>query len=83
MEAVAARDDVALQLGVLEAEPRAVALHAGEVISRERLLSEVWGYHFDPGSNVVEVCIRRLRKKLGPDAPVETVRNAGYRLSAT
>jgi DNA-binding response OmpR family regulator len=59
-----------------------LALHAGEVISRERLLSEVWGYHFDPGSNVVEVCVRRLRKKLGPDAPIETVRNAGYRLSA-
>ncbi len=42
--------------------------------------SEVWGYHFDPGSNVVEVCVRRLRKKLGPDAPIETVRHAGYRL---
>ncbi len=56
--------------------------HPGEVISRERLLSEVWGYHFDPGSNVVDVCIRRLRKKLGADAPIETVRHAGYRLSA-
>jgi two-component system, OmpR family, copper resistance phosphate regulon response regulator CusR len=57
-------------------------LHAGEVISRERLLSEVWGYHFDPGSNVVDVCVRRLRKKLGPEAPIETVRHAGYRLVA-
>ncbi len=38
----------------------------GEVVSRERLLSEVWGYSFDPGSNVVDVCVRRLRKKLGP-----------------
>jgi len=56
--------------------------HAGEVISRERLLSEVWGYHFDPGSNVVDVCIRRLRKKLGARAPIETVRHAGYRLTA-
>jgi DNA-binding response OmpR family regulator len=56
--------------------------HAGEVISRERLLSEVWGYHFDPGSNVVDVCIRRLRKKLGEEAPIETVRHAGYRLTA-
>jgi DNA-binding response OmpR family regulator len=55
---------------------------AGEVVSRERLLSEVWGYHFDPGSNVVEVCVRRLRKKLGPASPIETVRHAGYRLSA-
>src|SRR6266498_3445707 len=56
--------------------------HRGEVVSRERLLSEVWGYHFDPCSNVVDVCIRRLRKKLGPDAPIETIRHAGYRLSA-
>jgi DNA-binding response OmpR family regulator len=54
--------------------------HAGEVVSRERLLSEVWGYHFDPGSNVVDVCVRRLRKKLGAGAPIETVRHAGYRL---
>jgi DNA-binding response OmpR family regulator len=58
-----------------------LAEHAGEVVSRERLLSEVWGYHFDPGSNVVDVCIRRLRKKLGADAPIETVRHAGYRLT--
>jgi two-component system, OmpR family, response regulator len=57
-----------------------LAIHQGEVISRERLLSEVWGYHFDPRSNVVDVCIRRLRKKLGPDDPIETVRHAGYRL---
>ena len=57
-------------------------LHAGEVISRERLLAEVWGYSFDPGSNVVDVCVRRLRRKLGPDAPIETVRHAGYRLAA-
>ena len=56
--------------------------HPGEVISRERLLSDVWGYHFDPGSNVVDVCIRRLRKKLGAEAPIETVRHAGYRLTA-
>jgi two-component system copper resistance phosphate regulon response regulator CusR len=56
-------------------------VHAGEVVSRERLLSEVWGYDFDPGSNVVEVCVRRLRQKLGPDAAIETVRSAGYRLA--
>jgi len=59
-----------------------LAEHAGEVVSRERLLSEVWGYHFDPGSNVVDVCIRRLRQKLGAGAPIETVRHAGYRLTA-
>jgi DNA-binding response OmpR family regulator len=59
-----------------------LALHPGEVVSRERLLSEVWGYHFDPCSNVVDVCVRRLRKKLGPQSPIETVRNVGYRLAA-
>jgi two-component system, OmpR family, copper resistance phosphate regulon response regulator CusR len=59
-----------------------LVLHVGEVVSRERLLSEVWGYHFDPRSNVVDVCVRRLRKRLGPDAPIETVRNGGYRVAA-
>jgi DNA-binding response OmpR family regulator len=56
--------------------------HQGEVVSRERLLSDVWGYHFDPRSNVVDVCVRRLRKKLGSEAPIETVRHGGYRLTA-
>jgi DNA-binding response OmpR family regulator len=56
--------------------------HPGEIMSRERLLSEVWGYSFDPGSNLVDVCIRRLRNKLGPAAPIETVRHSGYRLAA-
>ena len=57
-------------------------LHAGEVVSRQRLLSEIWGYDFDPRSNVVDVCVRRLRRQLGPDAPIETVRNGGYRAAA-
>ncbi len=56
--------------------------HVGEVVSRERLLSEVWGYDFDPRSNVVDVCVRRLRRRLGPRAPIETVRNVGYRAAA-
>jgi DNA-binding response OmpR family regulator len=56
--------------------------HSGQVVSRERLLSEVWGYDFDPRSNVVDVCVRRLRRRLGPDAPIETVRNVGYRAAA-
>ena len=57
--------------------------HGGDVVSREQLLSEIWGYYFDPRSNVVDVCVGRLRKKLGPEAPIETVRRAGYRLALT
>ena len=56
--------------------------HAGEVVSRESILSAVWGYYFDPRSNVVDVCVRRLRTKLGEEAPIETVRHAGYRIAA-
>jgi DNA-binding response OmpR family regulator len=56
--------------------------HAGEVVSRESILSAVWGYYFDPRSNVVDVCVRRLRRKLGEDATIETVRHAGYRIDA-
>src|SRR5258707_7311316 len=59
---------------------RELALRPGELISRERLLSDVCGYHLDPRSNVVEVSMRRLRKKLGDHATIETVRHAGYRL---
>ncbi len=53
--------------------------HAGQVLSREQLLSRVWGYDFDPGSNVVDVYVRYLRKKLGAER-IETVRGSGYRL---
>lgn len=56
-----------------------MARHAGQVLSKAQLLDQVWGYDFDGGSNVVEVYIRHLRNKLGPDR-IETVRNAGYRL---
>ena len=56
--------------------------NAGKVVSKTMILSEVWGYHFNPGSNVVDVCIRRLRKKLGAGAPIETIRHAGYRVTA-
>jgi two-component system, OmpR family, response regulator len=56
--------------------------HPGEVMTRESILSTVWGCHFDPRSNVVDVCVRRLRKKLGEQSPIETVRHAGYRLAA-
>ena len=53
--------------------------HPGQVLSREQLLSAVWGLDFDPGSNVVEVYVSYLRNKLGKDR-VETVRGMGYRL---
>jgi DNA-binding response OmpR family regulator len=52
----------------------------GQVLSRQQLLSQVWGYDFDPGSNIVDVYVRYLRKKLGPER-IETVRGMGYRLA--
>lgn len=57
--------------------------HPGQVLSREQLLSGVWGYDYDPGTNVVGVYIAYLRRKLAIDGmpdPIETVRSAGYRL---
>jgi DNA-binding response OmpR family regulator len=53
--------------------------HPGQVLSREQLLSHVWGYDFDPGSNVVDVYVRYLRRKLG-ETTIETVRGMGYRM---
>ena len=52
--------------------------HRGEVLTRERLLEQVWGLPFDPGSNVVDVYVGYLRRKIGSDR-IETVRNQGYR----
>lgn len=62
-----------------------LARHAGQVVTRTMMLEKIWNYHFDPGSNVVDVHIGRLRRKIedGFGAPIlHTVRGAGYRLSA-
>lgn len=53
--------------------------HPGQVLSRVQLLDNVWGYDFDPGSNVVDVYVRYLRQKIGAKR-LETVRGMGYRL---
>lgn len=53
--------------------------HPGHVLSREQLLSRVWGYDFDPGSNIVDVYVGYLRKKMG-DGTLQTIRGVGYRM---
>jgi DNA-binding response OmpR family regulator len=58
---------------------RELAEHAGHLVSKGRLLAVVWGYDFDPGSNVVDVCVRRIRSKLGFEL-IKTVRGEGYQL---
>ena len=55
--------------------------HEGQVCTRKELLEDIWGYTFDPGTNVVDVYIRRLRQKV-TSANIETVRNVGYCLVA-
>jgi DNA-binding response OmpR family regulator len=55
--------------------------HPDQVLSREQLLDRVWGYDYDPGSNVVDVYVGYLRRKLG-GSKVETVRGVGYRFRA-
>ncbi len=58
--------------------------HAGRTITRTMLFEAVWGYHFDPGSKLIDVHIGRLRKKIDPpEAPslIQTVRSFGYVLS--
>ncbi len=56
--------------------------HPGQVLSREQLLSHVWGYDYDPGSNVVDVYVGYLRKKLGKNR-IASARGMGYRLQET
>jgi DNA-binding response OmpR family regulator len=59
---------------------RELAEHFGQSVPKGRLLASVWGYDFDPGSNVVDVCVRRLRSKLGFGL-IKTVRGEGYQLA--
>ena len=59
---------------------RELAEHFGQSVPKGRLLASVWGYDFDPGSNVVDVCVRRLRSKLGFSL-IKTVRGEGYQLA--
>lgn len=58
---------------------RELMQHNGNTVSKQRLLAAVWQYHFDPGSNVVDVYVRRLRAKLGADT-ITTMRGEGYRI---
>jgi DNA-binding response OmpR family regulator len=88
------RDGLALDVGGVHLNGRVVDLtnrefslletlmrHPDQVLSREQLLSQVWGYDFDPTTNLVNVYVNTLRKKIGPDL-VQTVRGAGYRFFA-
>lgn len=78
------RGDMQVRLAATEFELLACLLrHRGRVLSREQILSTVWGYQHDPATNVVDVYIGYLRRKLSlPDspAPIFTVRRVGYRL---
>ena len=77
------RDGRSVQLSARECELLAYLLRTpDEVVSRERILNAVWRYQFDPRSNVVDVYVARLRRKLESDFNIETVRGGGYRLSA-
>ncbi|MGW0178737.1 response regulator transcription factor [Nocardia sp. NPDC003345] len=69
-------DLTAREFGLLEVFLR----HPDQVLSREQILGQVWGYDFDPASNVVDVYVRALRAKIGAQR-LQTVRGMGYRLS--
>jgi len=80
------RNDQKIRLTAREFELLAYLMrHPNQVLSREQILSSVWGYDFDPGTNVLSVYINYLRKKLavdGESVPIETLRAAGFRLVA-
>jgi DNA-binding response OmpR family regulator len=79
-----ARDGEPVHLSAKEFDLLAYFLsHPGSALSRERILAAVWDYDHDPGTNIVDVYVGYLRRKLGRDgcpAPIETVRSVGYRL---
>lgn len=81
------RDGTEIHLSAREFDLLAYLMrHPGQVLSREQLLSGVWGYDYDPGTNVVGVYIAYLRRKLTPgdqSDPIETLRSVGYRLRET
>jgi DNA-binding response OmpR family regulator len=83
----ATRDGVEVTLSTKEFDLLAYFLrHPANVLSREQILSAVWGYSHDPGTNIVEVYVSYLRRKLGrpgSPAPIVTVRSVGYRLAPT
>ena len=78
------RDGRAIRLTAREFDLLAYLMrHPDQVLSREQLLNGVWGYDYDPGTNVLEVYVGYLRRKLSEEngeAPIETVRSVGYRL---
>ena len=82
----AERDGISVRLPEREAELLAYLIrHRGRVCSQEEILGAGWGYDHDPGTNVVQVYVGYLRRKLdrpGSPAPIETVRSVGYRLRA-
>ena len=81
------RDGVEVTLSSKEFDLLAYFLrHPAHVLSREQILSAVWGYSHDPGTNIVEVYVSYLRRKLGrpgAPAPIVTIRSVGYRLAPT
>jgi two-component system OmpR family response regulator len=83
------RQHVQRQTTTVTLQPREYKLleylmrHAGQVVTRAMLLEHVWGYHFDPQTNVIDVHVSRLRQKIDKDfdhALLSTVRGKGYRL---
>jgi DNA-binding response OmpR family regulator len=70
-------DDKAVPLSTREFVLLEYLMRRGEVCTREELLKQVWGYTFDPATNVLDVYVARLRQKIGGDA-IQTIRNVGY-----